>query len=52
MVTGVVELANARELRTIAVYGGTNIDKQIETISRGIDIVIATLGALISWSER
>ena len=52
-ITGVVEpLANARELRTIAVYGGTNIDKQIETISSGIDIVIATPGRLIDLIER
>ncbi|MEC9088222.1 MAG: DEAD/DEAH box helicase [Actinomycetota bacterium] len=52
-ITGVVEpLAKARELRTIAVYGGTNIEKQIETISNGIDIVIATPGRLIDLIER
>ena len=52
-ITGVVEpLAKARQLRTIAVYGGTNIDKQIETITIGIDIIIATPGRLIDLIER
>ena len=52
-ITGVVEpLAKARQLRTIAVYGGTNIDKQIETIAKGIDIIIATPGRLIDLIER
>ena len=52
-ITGVVEpLAKARQLRTIAVYGGTNIDKQIETITKGIDIIIATPGRLIDLIER
>jgi len=52
-ITGVVEpLAEARRLRTIAVYGGTNIDRQIETINNGIDIIIATPGRLIDLIER
>ncbi len=52
-ITGVVEpLAQARQLRTIAVYGGTNIDKQIETIDKGIDIIIATPGRLIDLIDR
>ena len=52
-ITGVVEpLAKARQLRTIAVYGGTNIDKQIETIAKVIDIIIATPGRLIDLIER
>ena len=52
-ITGVVEpLAEARTLRTIAVYGGTNIDRQIETINNGIDIIIATPGRLIDLIER
>jgi superfamily II DNA/RNA helicase len=52
-IAGVVEpLAKARQLRPIAVYGGTNIDKQIETISNGIDIIIATPGRLIDLIDR
>ena len=52
-ITGVVEpLAEVRRLRTIAVYGGTNIDRQIETINNGIDIIIATPGRLIDLIER
>ena len=52
-IAGVVEpLAKARQLRPIAVYGGTNIDKQIETISTGIDIIIATPGRLIDLIDR
>lgn len=52
-IAGVVEpLAKARQLRPIAVYGGTNIDKQIETISNGVDIIIATPGRLIDLIDR
>ena len=52
-ITGVVEpLARAANLRPIAVYGGTNIDKQIETINNGIDIIIATPGRLIDLIDR
>ena len=52
-IAGVVEpLAKARQLRPIAVYGWTNIDKQIETISNGIDIIIATPGRLIDLIDR
>ena len=52
-ITGVVEpLAISQELRPIAVYGGTNIDKQIETIAAGIDIIIATPGRLIDLIDR
>lgn len=52
-IAGVIEpLAKARQLRPIAVYGGTNIDKQIETISNGIDIIIATPGRLIDLIDR
>ncbi|MDG2111433.1 MAG: DEAD/DEAH box helicase [Actinomycetota bacterium] len=52
-ITGVVEpLAEAVGLRPIAVYGGTNIDKQIETIANGIDIIIATPGRLIDLIDR
>ena len=52
-IAGVVgPLADVRKLRPIAVYGGTNIDKQIETIAKGIDIIIATPGRLIDLIDR
>ncbi len=52
-IAGVVEpLAEAAGLRPIAVYGGTNIDAQIATIERGIDIIIATPGRLIDLIDR
>ena len=52
-IAGVVgPLADVRKLRPIAVYGGTNIDKQIETIANGIDIIIATPGRLIDLIDR
>ena len=52
-ITGVVEpLAAATGLRPIAVYGGTNIEKQMETIEAGIDVIIATPGRLIDLIDR
>ena len=52
-IAGVVKpLATVRQLRPIAVYGGTNIDKQMETIAKGIDIIIATPGRLIDLIDR
>jgi len=52
-VFGVVEpLAAMRDIRAIAVYGGTNMDRQIETINAGIEIVIATPGRLIDLIDR
>jgi len=52
-VFGVVEpLAAVRDIRAIAVYGGTNMERQIETINAGIEIVIATPGRLIDLIDR
>ncbi|MEZ5281581.1 MAG: DEAD/DEAH box helicase [Acidimicrobiales bacterium] len=45
-------MAEVRDLRTISVYGGTNIDRQIETIAEGIEIVVATPGRLIDLIDR
>lgn len=45
-------LAAVRDVRPIAVYGGTNMDKQIETINKGIEIIIATPGRLIDLIDR
>jgi superfamily II DNA/RNA helicase len=48
----IAPLAAVRDVRPIAVYGGTNMDKQIETINAGIEIIIATPGRLIDLIDR
>ncbi len=48
----VAPLGDVRGLRSIAVYGGTNLDRQIEDIKAGIDIIIATPGRLIDLIDR
>jgi superfamily II DNA/RNA helicase len=45
-------LARARSLRSLAVYGGTNLERQIKAVQRGVDIVIATPGRLIDLIDR
>ena len=52
-IAAVVEpLAKAADLRSIATYGGTNLDRQIELLSGGMDVVIATPGRLIDLIDR
>ena len=38
--------------RTIAIYGGTNMQNQIKHLQRGVDIVIATPGRLLDLLEH
>lgn len=45
-------LAEARELRIEAVYGGANMDKQIAAFGRGVDVVVATPGRMIDLIDR
>ncbi len=45
-------MGKVRGLRSLAVYGGTNIDKQIETIANGVEIIVATPGRLIDLIDR
>ena len=40
------------ELRTIAVYGGTNIETQIKFLRKGVDVVVATPGRLLDLIQR
>jgi ATP-dependent RNA helicase RhlE len=40
------------DLKALAVYGGVSINNQIETLRRGVDIVVATPGRLIDHIER
>jgi superfamily II DNA/RNA helicase len=45
-------LAEARGQRILSIYGGANMDKQIEALKRGVDIVVATPGRMIDLLER
>jgi superfamily II DNA/RNA helicase len=45
-------LAKARGRWITAVYGGTSMDKQINEIAQGTDVIIATPGRLIDLIER
>src|SRR4051812_6674460 len=45
-------LAKSLGLRCTSVYGGAPIGRQIDALSRGVDIVIATPGRLIDLIER
>jgi len=40
------------DIRTLAVYGGVNIKGQLNTLKRGIDIVVATPGRLMDHMGR
>ena len=52
-VAGVIApFAARRDLRTLAVYGGTNIDQQLRRVAAGVEIVIATPGRLIDLIDR
>lgn len=39
-------------LRSTMIYGGVNIQAQIERLKRGVDIVVATPGRLLDHAER
>ena len=45
-------LAEARGLRILSIYGGANMDKQIEALKSGIDIIVATPGRMIDLLDR
>ena len=45
-------LAGSKEMKITAIYGGANIDEQIKTLKKGIDIVAATPGRLIDLLDR
>jgi superfamily II DNA/RNA helicase len=45
-------LADTRDLRVEAIYGGADIDKQIALLRRGVDFVVATPGRMIDLIER
>ena len=46
------ELGAPLGIKTMAVYGGTGYDSQIASITRGIDVIVATPGRLIDLMQR
>ena len=50
--TELTALAAARDRGVQAVYGGTDIERQIKSLASGADIVVATPGRLIDLLER
>jgi ATP-dependent RNA helicase DeaD len=47
-----VKLAPSRQFRTVAVYGGTGMGKQLEGLSRGCDLVVGTPGRILDHLRR
>lgn len=45
-------LAKAMDLRSLAVYGGADIEKQINKLNHGIELVVATPGRMIDLIDR
>jgi superfamily II DNA/RNA helicase len=48
----VAPLAGVVGLRIAAVYGGAEIERQVATLRRGVEVVIATPGRLIDLGDR
>lgn len=45
--SNVKELCPGGDIKTVAIFGGTSYDKQIELVKKGVDIIVATPGRLI-----
>ena len=45
-------LAEQRDVRMLAIYGGANMERQIKTLAKGVDFVVATPGRMIDLIER
>ena len=45
-------LAEAVDLKSLAIYGGADIDKQIRRLNKGVDLIVATPGRMIDLLER
>ncbi len=50
--THMAQFAKYAKLKVLAVYGGESINKQIHTLSSGVQIVVGTPGRLIDLIER
>jgi ATP-dependent RNA helicase RhlE len=46
------ELAKGTKLRSVTLYGGVNINPQISTLRRGVEIVVACPGRLLDHIEQ
>jgi superfamily II DNA/RNA helicase len=45
-------LAEGMGLRSLAVYGGADIDKQISRVQKGVELIVATPGRMIDLMDR
>ena len=45
-------LAEQRGVRMLAIYGGANMERQIKSLAKGVDFVVATPGRMIDLIER
>ena len=45
-------LLDGKSLNAAAIYGGANIEEQIKSIKKGVDIIVATPGRMIDLLER
>jgi superfamily II DNA/RNA helicase len=52
VVDAIEPLGRSLGLKTLAVYGGASMGRQIDALRRGVDIVVATPGRLIDLLER
>ncbi len=48
----IVEYGRFCRLRSLAVYGGVNIDSQFKALRRGVEILVATPGRLLDHIQR
>ncbi len=46
------DLCNAMDIKSVCVYGGANIEKQIDKLNAKADLLVATPGRLIDLLER
>lgn len=46
------QLLNGLEIKTLAVFGGIDYDKQASILKRGVDVIMATPGRLKDYYER
>jgi superfamily II DNA/RNA helicase len=45
-------LARALQIRSVAVYGGADIDRQISKVKQGVELIVATPGRMIDLMDR
>ncbi|MGL6097314.1 MAG: DEAD/DEAH box helicase [Fimbriiglobus sp.] len=50
--TEAVKLAPSKRFRTVAVYGGTGMQKQLDGLTRGCDLVVGTPGRMLDHLRR